>query len=66
MKNLKDKATCPAPMTFETNGTQKLRQPFIDWVNRIDTEIFFSCSPKLFTVTVKREKKQSNRNSCRI
>ena len=27
--------------------------------NRIDTEIFFSCSPKLFTVTVKREKKQS-------
>jgi len=40
----------PSSMTFETNGTQKLKQPFIDWANRIDTEIFFSVSPKLWSV----------------
>ena len=40
----------PLSMTFESNGTQKLKQPFIDWVNRIDTEIFFSISPKLWSV----------------
>ena len=44
-------------MTFETNGTQKIRQPFIDWVNRIDTEIFFSVSPKLFTVSGEKPEK---------
>jgi organic radical activating enzyme len=38
-------------MTFETNGTQIIRPKFIDWVNSIDTEVFFSCSPKLFTVS---------------
>ncbi|MBR19495.1 MAG: hypothetical protein CMA64_05050 [Euryarchaeota archaeon] len=40
----------PGSMTFETNGTQKLRPEFIDWVNSIDTEVFFSVSPKLWTV----------------
>ena len=38
-------------MTFETNGTQQLRSEFIEWGQSIDTEIFFSCSPKLFTVS---------------
>ena len=38
-------------MTFETNGTQKLKPAFIEWGQSIDTEIFFSCSPKLFTVS---------------
>ena len=47
----------PSSMTFETNGTQMLRPNFIDWVNDIDTEIFFSCSPKLFTVSGEESKK---------
>ena len=56
-EELQKQGNLPGSMTFETNGTQKLRQPFIDWVNRIDTEVFFSCSPKLFTVSgEKREK----------
>ncbi|MAB51017.1 7-carboxy-7-deazaguanine synthase QueE [Marinobacter sp.] len=41
----------PGSMTFETNGTQKLKPAFLDWGKSIDTEIFFSCSPKLFTVS---------------
>ena len=48
---LKEQDNLPGSMTFETNGTQRLRDPFIDWVNSIDTEVFFSCSPKLFTVS---------------
>ena len=56
-EELERQGNLPGSMTFETNGTQKLRQPFIDWVNRIDTEIFFSCSPKLWSVSgEKREK----------
>ena len=47
----------PSSMTFETNGTQKLRQPFIDWVKRINEEVFFSCSPKLWTVSGEESKK---------
>ena len=56
-EELERQGNLPGSMTFETNGTQKLRQPFIDWVNRIDTEIFFSCSPKLFTVSGEESKK---------
>ena len=41
----------PGSMTFETNGTQKLKPAFLEWGKSIDTEIFFSCSPKLFTVS---------------
>ena len=44
-------------VTFETNGTQMLRPNFIDWVKEIDTEIFFSCSPKLFTVSGEKTEK---------
>ena len=47
----------PGSMTFETNGTQIIRPKFIDWVNSIDTEVFFSCSPKLFTVSVEKADK---------
>ena len=47
----------PGSMTFETNGTQKLREPFIEWAKRIDTELFFSCSPKLFTVSGEKTEK---------
>ena len=48
---LKKQDNLPGSMTFETNGTQKLREPFLEWAKSIDTEIFFSCSPKLFTVS---------------
>ena len=47
----------PGSMTFETNGTQIIRPKFIDWVNSIDTEVFFSCSPKLFTVSGEKTEK---------
>ena len=54
---LKEQDNLPGSMTFETNGTQRLRDPFIDWVNSIDTEVFFSCSPKLFTVSGEKAEK---------
>jgi len=47
---LKKQNNLPGSMTFETNGTQKLRPEFIEWASSIDTEIFFSVSPKLWTV----------------
>ena len=56
-EELKRLGNLPSSMTFETNGTQKLRQPFVDWVKRIDEEVFFSCSPKLFTVSGEQTKK---------
>ena len=54
---LKAQDNLPGSMTFETNGTQRLRDTFIDWVNSIDTEVFFSCSPKLFTVSGEKSDK---------
>ena len=56
-KELQKQDNLPSSMTFETNGTQMLRPNFIDWVKEIDTEIFFSCSPKLFTVSGEESKK---------
>ena len=56
-EELKRLGNLPSSMTFETNGTQKLRQPFIDWGKRIDEEVFFSCSPKLWTVSGEESKK---------
>ena len=47
----------PGSMTFETNGTQILREPFKEWVRHIDTEVFFSVSPKLFTVSGEKTEK---------
>ena len=47
----------PGSMTFETNGTQSLRPQFVEWAKSIDTEIFFSCSPKLFTVSGEKTEK---------
>ena len=54
---LKEQDNLPGSITFETNGTQRLRDPFVDWVNSIDTEVFFSCSPKLFTVSGEKSDK---------
>jgi organic radical activating enzyme len=56
-KELERQNNLPSSMTFETNGTQKLRDPFIEWVKDIDTEIFFSVSPKLFTVSGEKPEK---------
>ena len=56
-EELEKQNNLPSSMTFETNGTQKLRQPFIDWANRIDTEIFFSVSPKLWSVAGEKAEK---------
>ena len=56
-EELKRLGNLPSSMTFETNGTQMLKPNFIDWVKEIDTEIFFSCSPKLFTVSGEESKK---------
>jgi 6-pyruvoyltetrahydropterin 2'-reductase len=56
-EQLEKQNNLPSSMTFETNGTQKLKQPFIDWANRIDTEIFFSVSPKLWSVAGEKAEK---------
>ena len=56
-KALKEKNNLPKSMTFETNGTQKLKDPFKQWVKDIPEEIFFSVSPKLFTVSGEKTEK---------
>jgi len=56
-EELERQGNLPSSMTFETNGTQKLKDPFKEWVKRIDEEVFFSCSPKLFTVSGEQTKK---------
>ena len=56
-EELEKQNNLPSSMTFETNGTQKLRDPFKEWVKRINEEVFFSCSPKLFTVSGEQTKK---------
>ena len=47
----------PGSITFETNGTQKLSPGFKEFIKRIDTEVFFSVSPKLFTVSGEKTEK---------
>ena len=54
---LKKQNNLPGSMTFETNGTQILKEPFKEWVQNIDTEVFFSVSPKLFTVSGEKTEK---------
>ena len=56
-KSLEKRANLPSSMTFETNGTQKLSEPFKQWVKDIPEEIFFSVSPKLFTVSGEKTEK---------
>ena len=56
-KEFEKQNNIPVSMTFETNGTQKLKPEFIDWVNGIDSEIFFSVSPKLWTVSGEKKAK---------
>lgn len=59
MEQFRERSNVPKWITFETNGTQKPRQSFIElfgynnrlgnwWESKIPgTEIFWSCSPKL-------------------
>jgi len=52
----------PASVTFETNGTKALTQEFLDfwsWTNDAtdDIELFFSVSPKLWTVAGEERKR---------
>ncbi len=56
-RELEKQNNLPGSMTFETNGTQILKEPFKEWVNNIDTEVFFSVSPKLFTVSGEKTEK---------
>jgi len=57
-RELERRDNLPASITFETNGTQTLTAEFADLISSaIGTEIFFSVSPKLWTVSgEKREK----------
>jgi organic radical activating enzyme len=56
-EELERQGNLPESMTFETNGTQKIREPFADWIKKIDTEVFFSCSPKLWSVAGEKSEK---------
>jgi 7-carboxy-7-deazaguanine synthase len=56
-RSLEQRANLPSSMTFETNGTQKLTEPFKKWIKDIPEEIFFSVSPKLFTVSGEKPEK---------
>ena len=50
----------PTSTTYETNGTQRLGKPFIEWYEGyIDrgNELFFSCSPKLWSVAGEKTEK---------
>ena len=50
----------PKSVTFETNGTQKLRPNFLEYMNnrgRFSSPLFFSCSPKLWTVAGEKPEK---------
>ena len=56
-RELERRGNLPASITFETNGTQRLTAEFKELVSSIDTEIFFSVSPKLWTVAGERREK---------
>ena len=50
----------PKSVTFETNGTQKLRPNFLEYMSNrglFSNPIFFSCSPKLWTVAGEKPEK---------
>ena len=45
------KRDAPPSVTYETNGTQELTDDFVSyWASNYSTELFFSVSPKLWTV----------------
>ena len=57
--NFHTASNIPASVTWETNGTQRLREDFVNYISTdlFQSEVFFSVSPKLWTVAgEKREK----------
>jgi 6-pyruvoyltetrahydropterin 2'-reductase len=57
LKELKKQKNLPGSITFETNGTQELTDDFVKYMTTIDPEIFFSISPKLWTVAGEKASK---------
>jgi 6-pyruvoyltetrahydropterin 2'-reductase len=57
LKELKKQKNLPQSITFETNGTQELTDDFVKYMSAIDPEIFFSISPKLWTVAGEKASK---------
>ncbi len=59
LREFKARDNMPLYVTFETNGTQTLTDEFINFFNTEcwDTEVFFSVSPKLFTVSGEKAEK---------
>jgi 7-carboxy-7-deazaguanine synthase len=58
LQEFKDRGNLPRFVTYETNGTQPLLPEFINWwKENSDVELFFSVSPKLFTVSGETAKK---------
>ena len=57
LKELKKQKNLPQSITFETNGTQELTDEFVRYMSAIDPEIFFSISPKLWTVAGEKASK---------
>ena len=57
LKELHKQKNLPGSITFETNGTQELTDDFVRYMTAIDPEIFFSVSPKLWTVAGEKASK---------
>jgi 6-pyruvoyltetrahydropterin 2'-reductase len=57
LKELHKQKNLPQSITFETNGTQELTDEFVKYMSAIDPEIFFSISPKLWTVAGEKASK---------
>lgn len=59
LREFKRRGNQPHYITFETNGTQALTQEFVDFFNDEywACEVFFSVSPKLFTVSGEKPEK---------
>ena len=50
MKSLQERGNAPSSITFETNGTQKLKDTTKEFLANMEQEVFFSVSPKLWSV----------------
>lgn len=55
--NARTPSSSPRGITFETNGTQEITDVLADALNASKSEILFSISPKLFTVSGEANKK---------
>ena len=57
MKSLQERENTPSSITFETNGTQKLKDTTKEFLANMEQEVFFSVSPKLWTVAGEKSAK---------